>query len=129
MHFSPERRERFLTLLETGRNVTEAASAVGISRGSVNKWVRAGQAPNAPADKAEFSRRYEEIRKGPQTNETLTQADLIRLLEVAARKGSVQALKMLLDRPWEQAKPIDDKPVAPVLSLMDRLAERREASS
>jgi transposase-like protein len=123
-HFTPEKRERYLTLIETGRTGKEAAEAVSISRTTVNKWVRAGRLEGAQADKRQFAERFDALRTGPQDNGSLTQADLVRLLEISARTGSVSAMKLLLERPWEKKQPEEEKP-APVLSLMDKLQARR----
>lgn len=128
--FTPERRERFLTFIETGKSVTDAADAVGVSRSAITKWVREGKAEGAHPDKAEFAKRYEDLRHGPRGATDLSQADLVKLLEAHARKGSVQAIKLLLERPWEKKGPAPaEEPVhsAPVLSIMDKLAERKAA--
>jgi transposase len=125
MAFTPERRERFLTLIETGRGVGEAAQAVGISRSAVTKWVREGNAEGAHPDKAEFATRYEALRNGPSEVDGLSLADLIKLLEAKARKGDVQAIKLLIDKPWTKNAAPAEEPMAPVLSLMDKLAARR----
>lgn len=125
--FTPERRERFLALIETGRTISDACAAVGISRNSVNNWVKEGREDDAPADKAEFARRFDFIRNGPQGTH-LTKQDLVSLLEAKARSGNVNAMRLLLERPWEkQQKPKEEPKKAPVLSLADKLAERRKA--
>lgn len=123
-HFTPEKRERYLTLIETGRSGKEAAESVGISRTTVNKWVRAGRLDTAPADKRQFAERFDALRTGPNTNGDLSQTDLVRLLEISARSGSVSAMKLLLERPWEKKQPEEEKP-APVLSILDKIAAKR----
>jgi transposase len=95
--FTPERRERFLTLLGTGRNVEESCAGAGVGRSTVTRWAARGRERGADADAAEFAGRLDEIREG-RGAPSLTVADLVRLLEKAARKGSVQAMKLLLER-------------------------------
>lgn len=124
MKFTSERRERYLTLLETGRTITEACEAVGISRSAVSKWIGQGQQEGAHPDKAEFAARVAEIRDGPANAPGLTIPDLVKLLEARARKGDVSAIRLLLDRPWEKTV-APEQPVAPVLSIVDRLIARK----
>lgn len=123
--FTPEKRERLLTLMETGRTLKEASLSVKVSRQTVNRWHVAGLKDGAERKYRDFAERYELLRNGPG-GENLSQADLVRLLEISARQGSVQAIKMLLDRPWEKQKQTpEENPVAPVLSLLDKLADKR----
>lgn len=51
----------------------------------------------------------------------LTEADLVALLEAAARRGNVRAIELLLRRPWERDR------VAPPArrTVIDELAARR----
>jgi hypothetical protein len=95
--FALERRERFLTLLETGRNVEEACAAVGVGRATVTRWAATGRADPGRAEHAAFADRYDAIREG-RGDAGLAVVDVVRLLERAARAGSVQAMKLLLDR-------------------------------
>jgi hypothetical protein len=96
--FSTDLRERFLTLLERGDSIEDACADVGISRATVTKWAARGRKPDAPDDgSAEFAFRLDEIREG--ANEpSLSRDDVVKLLEKAARNGSVQAQKILLER-------------------------------
>jgi hypothetical protein len=129
--FTADRRERLLTLLERGDSMEDACGDVGISRGTVSKWAARGRKPNAPDDgSAEFAFRLDEIREG-LNDEGLSQQDVIRLLEKSARKGSVQAMKLLLDRPWEKKDDADTddperKEQDPFAALEgDEVAQRR----
>jgi hypothetical protein len=96
--FTTDLRERLLTLFERGDSLEEACADVGISRATVTKWAARGRKPNAPDDgSAEFAFRLDEIRDG-RSEQNLSRDDVIKLLEKAARKGSVQAQKILLER-------------------------------
>lgn len=129
--FTPDLRERFLTLLERGDSIEDACADIGISRATITKWAAKGRKPNAPDDgSAEFAFRLDEIREG-LGDKGLSQGDVVRLLEKAARKGSVQAMKLLLERPWEKKdanadpKPEADPDPFAALEKGDQLAERR----
>jgi transposase len=128
--FTAERRERFLTLLETGRNIEEACADVGVSRATVTKWAAKGRRPGATDDSVEFAFRLDEIRDG-QRDANLNDDDLVRLLEKQARKGSVRAIQLLLERPWEKKSADTDGPDTeqeqdPFAALEgDQLAQRR----
>lgn len=94
--FTPERRERLLTLLETGRTIEEAAAGVGISGVTVRAWANRGRAGKSePA--VEFAKRFDAIKQGTG-EERLSEGDVVRALEQAVRKGSVTAMKILLER-------------------------------
>src|SRR5438309_446969 len=61
--FTRERRERLLTLIECGRNVTDAAAATGISRQSVAEWAARGrQQPDT--EPGEFAARFDALLAG-----------------------------------------------------------------
>jgi hypothetical protein len=93
--FVPARRERLLTLLETGRSMEDACSEAAVSRSTVSKWAARGRLPGAEPDMADFARRLDAIREG--RNAPLpTEDDVLRMAARAARKGSVQAMKLLL---------------------------------
>jgi transposase len=112
LRFSPERRSRFLGLLEGGRNVEEACAAVGVSRSTVSKWVARGRAGDGEA--AAFAEAFDAIRaadSGRGEDRPLDEDDLVRLLERQARRGSVPAMKMLLERLDRQRR--DDRPPSP----------------
>ena len=127
--FTPERRERFLTLIEAGRNVEEACADVGISRATVSKWRAKGRKAEGPCPEAEFAERLDAIAAG-EGETRLTADDGVRLLEVAARKGSVQAQKILLDRLERKGSDDDEgegEAAEAAPTFLDELARRRAA--
>jgi transposase len=140
IRFTVDMRERFLTLLERGDSIEDACADVGISRATVTKWAARGRRPDAPDDgSAEFAFRFDELREG-RNEPSLSQDDVIRLLEKAARKGSVQAMKHLIDRPWEKKDGASDGQDAPEAEqdpfaalegneLAQRRAKRRASSA
>lgn len=102
--FTPERRERLLVLLELGRSLEEACASAQITRATVAKWAARGRLPDADAEVADFARRLDAIRVGAD-GARLTEDDALRLLERAARRGSVAAIKALLQRLGEEGEP------------------------
>lgn len=98
--FTAERRERFLTLLETGRNVEQAAADVNVNPSTVARWAARGRAGNTD-EAREFAERFDAIRAGADDHR-LTEADVVRALELAIRKGSVTAMRTWLDRYGKQ---------------------------
>ena len=116
MRFTSERRERFLTLLEAGRNVEQSAADVDVNPSTVARWAAKGRA--GTTDEArEFAERFDAIRQGDC--ERLSEDDVRRALEQAVRKGSVTAMKAWLDR---YAK---DRPPPAERDEFDELRERR----
>lgn len=118
--FTDVKRERFLTLLETGRTVEEACADVGVSRATVNAWdVRGREGRDIAA--AEFSARFTVHREAMPAAEQLSEHDLIRLLERKAKHGNVQAMKLLLDRLGKGAgdDDEDDRPPADPFTALE----------
>jgi len=130
--FTPDRRERFLTLLEVGRNVEEACAKVKVGRATISRWAASGREAEPGSERAEFARRFDDVR-GRRTATSLTSADVVRMLEKSALKGSVQAMKLLLVRLEKQegpeaapdAAPDEEDPFAALEG--DQLAQRRRA--
>jgi len=116
--FTPERRERFLTLLETGRNVEQAAADVGINPSTVARWAAKGRAGSSPEAQG-FAERFDAIRAGD--GERLTEPDVVRALEKAIRQGSVTAMRIWFDRFGKQGQ----APAGP--DEFDELKARRAA--
>jgi hypothetical protein len=119
--FTAERRERFLTLLEAGRNVEEACADVGVSRSTISKWAARGRS-GEDTDAAAFAERFDAVREG-HTDASLTEADVLRLVERAARRGSVTAMKVLLDRFRRQAESKGGRSEFDALDEFDRVAD------
>ena len=115
--FTAERRERFLTLLETGRNVEQAAADVDVNPSTVARWAARGRADTTPETKA-FAERFDAIREGD--GERLSEADVVRALEQAIRKGSVTAMRIWFDRFGKR-----EKPPAAAGGILDELEKRR----
>ena len=128
--FTVERREWFLTLMEAGRSMEEACAAVGVSRPTVSKWRAEGRQAEG-GEKAVFAERLDAIRSG-EGESRLQPDDVVRMLEVAARNGSVQAMRLLLTRPWEAKRDDEDSDAAPASaeeSALDELAAIRRRRS
>lgn len=87
--------------MEAGRNVEQACAAVEVSRSTVSKWAARGRQGDREA--SEFAERFDSLREG-RGDEPLTDDDLVALLERSARRGSVRAIQMLLERKWEAGR-------------------------
>lgn len=125
VRFTPERRERLLTLIEAGRTLEAACADVEIARGTVQKW-RARGRQDESGEWAVFAERLDGLLQGTGP-ERLAEEDVIGLVEAAARRGSVTAMKVLLDR-FKEARERDgseDTVTPPASSFLDELAARR----
>jgi transposase-like protein len=115
-------REPFLAAVRAGASMAEASRVVGVADRTMQNWVKRGGRESG-TDFASFAAAVtaarEEIVSGPM--------DLAELREVvarAARKGSVQAMKLALELARmdvaEAVKPVD------ALSRLDELAAARQ---
>lgn len=108
--FTADRREKFLELLASGRNQEEACAEVGVSRTTIRNWLARGRSAGGSPEATEFANGFDAIRDlEPYIG--LSQEDLIRLLEKAARSGSVRAAQLLLEKPWERKRRGDQDPL------------------
>jgi hypothetical protein len=122
--FTPERRGKLLGLLEAGRTVEDAAAAAGVSGYTVHRWARKGRVEEG-TEAAGFAERFDAVREG-RGDRGLSEADVVRLVEISARGGSVQAQKVLLDRFQRQSAPVGN-PTPGTADEFDELKERRRA--
>ena len=126
MRFTAEKRERFLTLVESGRTLGEAAGDVGVSRQTIANWRNRGRLGDGE-DYVAFAERMDAI--GVE-DDGLKQEDLIRMLEKQARNNSIRAIQLLLERPWErkvEKKAEPEPPANPFAQVIDLEARRRRA--
>jgi hypothetical protein len=105
---TPEVVQRAGELRERGAGIAEIGAALGLSRRSTFRAL--GRV------------RDDHDRQELLPHRPLTEADLVALLEAAARKGHVRAVELLLRRPWER----DRVPASAGRSVIDELAARRE---
>ena len=110
-------------MLEAGRTVEDAAAAAGVSGYTVHRWARKGRVEEG-TEAAEFAERFDAVREG-RGDRGLSEADVVRLVEIAARGGSVQAQKVLLDR-FQRQVPVSTT-VDTAADEFDELKERRRA--
>ena len=134
--FTLERREAFLRALEGGMTQVEACESLKVSQSTIRKWLGRGRKAES-GEAFDFAVAHDAIVKAPRkpvpaalVAETvrggLSEADLVRLLEEAAVGGNVQAMKYLLERPWERKDNGDEGKEAQGASIFDELAALRE---
>lgn len=128
-HFTIDRQERLLAYIESGKTVKQACDIVNVSRQTVNKYVNRGLLDDACRADRLFTERYQRLLQGPKKDSGgLTQAELIELLESKARAGNVVAIKLLLERPWDKHVPVEEPKAAPVLSIVNKIAAKRNGN-
>lgn len=93
--FDAAKRSRFLTLLEKGATVQEAADQSDVHRGTPYAWVKRGREPKASAEYVEFAEAFESVRNRT-CDSRLEKTDLVVLLERRAAEGNVAAIRELL---------------------------------
>jgi len=118
---------RLVGSIRAGMTIAEAARDVDVPEPTVKRWLVRGRKEEGSVY-ARLAGDVDAFRA--EVKEPLGRDDLVPMLEVAARRGSVQAIKLLLERPWE--KKSADKPEKPVepkdpFANTDQLAERRTA--
>ena len=112
--FTPENRETFAALTEDGLTIADAARATGIGEKTAKRWLARGrrETSGAYADFADAVDRAREARD--QAEPPLDPAELKAVVSRAAKKGSVQAMKLYWEmiRAEEQPGPEPDDPFA-----------------
>lgn len=134
--FTPERRSAFLEAIEGGMTQAQACKSLRVSKATISKWLSDGRKAES-GEAFEFARAYDVLRPprrrplpaelvAEQTRGGLTEEQLVRLLEEQAVQGNVQALKYLLERPWERKRDDQEEEAAKSGSILDELAALRE---
>ena len=131
--FTSERRAHWLSLVTAGGSQEEACAEVGVSPLTIRRWLANGRAGKTPEAKA-FAEAVDALpkrkpRPAPKSlvkqerEGKLTPDQLEALLEQAAVDLNVQAIRLLLERPWEKNA---DENESPSVTLADELAAVRE---
>jgi transposase-like protein len=109
-------------VLAAAGSLTQAAAEAGVSRRTLERWRAQGRNELEGAPFARLA--LEADRPAVATAESLSESDLIDLLEAQARRGSVRAIELLLARRAKapaKTQPRGDDPFREV----DELAEKR----
>lgn len=113
-----ETREQLIGAVRDGASIADASVSAGVSCATVRRWLTAGR--REPEGRyGGFAVSVDAIRGErrelhAQLDDALTVEEAEQLLAKAARRGSVPALKLWLDRHGD-AQPIEDE-----LSWLDR---------
>lgn len=128
MKYTPEARASLIGSIQAGLTYEDAARAAGISMPTLKLWLKKGH--DGDPEYAGFAIAFDAARKAAKEQaEPMDEEELFRVVSEAARRGSVQAMKLrwemiLADRDTDATEePEEDKPLASV----DSLAERRRA--
>lgn len=138
--FSQDIQDKLVRFAEIGVGIRDAAREIGVAEKTVKRWLLNGKRdPDNPENPyADFYKRIEEARakfEGDGLTEEMSPEELLRVTSRAARKGSVQAQKLL----WEMmGRPrFDGSPDEPSgdegdrdedqMKGLDELAARRAA--
>jgi hypothetical protein len=94
-----EVRESLIAAVESGTTIGDAARAADVAEATVRGWLREGRR-DPESRYAAFAQAIDAARAArPELPEPgLSEADVVALLEQAAKRGSVPAQKALLDR-------------------------------
>lgn len=116
-----EVRDDLIAAVKAGTTIGDAARAVEIAESTVRGWLKQGRR-DPESQYAGFAQAIDEARAArPELPYPgLSEDDVVALLELAAKKGSVPAQKALLDR-FERRR--DTGPSEP--DEFDRIKERR----
>ncbi len=98
--FTKGRQEAVLESLRAGVSLADSCRPLDVSAGSVSNWISRGRREQS-GPFADFARDVERARAERErevAGRGLDTGDLLRLLERAARRGSVAAAKYLLER-------------------------------
>lgn len=124
--FDAARQDRLIEALERGESIAAACRFAPCSKDTIYAWRRAAQAGRATPEQAAFADRFNRATTTPTGR--LSESDLLDLLERAARRGSVPAVKVLLEERRRKAEPVEPSvPSSSGSELIDALAARRRA--
>jgi len=132
MKFTSDRRNEWLKLVEAGATQEDANRQVRVHPATISRWLKTGREA-AEGPQFEFAQALDALpkrRRQPtpaqlvvkQRTGRLSEADLVMLLEEAATDLNVQAIRLLLERPWE---PGDEEETKQGSSIFDELAALR----
>lgn len=126
--FTPENRAEILERTALGLTQADIARELDIRLPTLKKWIARGRREDA-GEYADFSRAYEAAREEAKARpEPMDEAELLIVVSEAARRGSVQAMKLrwemiCADRDDAEAEEPTEDPLAEVYEL----AEARRA--
>ncbi len=120
--FTAQRRAHLLGLIEGGVSLEEAAERAGTTPKTVRRWALRG-AYGEDAEAGAFADALEAARV--RAVAPLTESDLVRVLEGAARRGSIRAAELLLRRLDSRPESTRRDPPADPFSTVDEMFARR----
>lgn len=124
--WTPENRGALIERVAAGLSHQDACRAVGVSYPSLKAWMKRGRAGDD--EYAEFVQALEQAREQAKARpEPMDEEELLRVVSEAARKGSVQAMKLRWEMILADRNADEEEQPADPLAAIDELAERRSA--
>ena len=114
-----EQAELLVELTAAGLSLADACVQAGVPLNTVKHWLRLGRKESS-GPRAEFADAIDAARAPKLPTGPLSEQELAEVISAAARKGSVQAMRLR----WEQLKR-EKAPAADALGVVDEIAARR----
>jgi hypothetical protein len=95
MKLTPARERRIVEAARLGAHREQAAAAGGVSRSTLQRWLREGEADDAPE-------RLQKFVKAVHGAETEAELEALRAIERAAADGDWRAMVWRLERRWPE---------------------------
>jgi len=126
MKFTPETRVEIYDRLARGMSLAETSQEVGVSLKTVKSWLTRGR--RGEDDFREFALVADRLREVELPEDRLDLDGLIDATSRSARRGSVQAQKLLFTMLTARNDDGDESPEGP-LDEIDEIARKRAAKT
>lgn len=126
--FTPEITEGIIELVGDGLTLKDAALAVEVREKTVRNWLAKGRSEDDGPHAAFAEAIAEAQQEAESQEEPMDREELLLVVSKAARKGSVQAMKLMEEMLRANKDPGDEKPQDPfdALDAEDELARQRK---
>ena len=94
------RADHIARAIEAGATLADASREAGLSRRTIHRWLEQGRRSEAPAHLRLFATRVDTARRRQTIggDDALSLAELRRIIDRAARRGSVPAMQLVWQR-------------------------------
>jgi hypothetical protein len=108
--FDEQARLRFVAAVRAGESTVDAAEEAGVAPRTAHYWLSRGKRARQLGQSGPHAAFATEVEAAETryVDAGLSRVQLVRLLERQALRGSIRAIGLLLDRPWERTgDPVD----------------------